>query len=469
MKYMLGECSSLKSIDLSSFDVNSVKSMNNMFYNCSSLKTIDLSNFYTPSVTDIKNMFSSCSSLESIDLSNFNTSLVTDFDSLFKGCTKLKYIDISSFDIKVKNLNNLFINVPLKYLNIYNINDPKNKIATTELNDIVNLTICQNRQIFTKEDKNYQCCKYNIEKEMCEFSNYITVYFGESTEYTNGFEFDDLGDSNDKRKDKIDFILNGNDKNPINGSQPFTVQEGSKIDIFLKNISSLKGFFDSNYDLNVEYIISIDLSHVDSSLITDLGNLFYGCNSLQYIDFFNFDTSKVTNMESMFEGCNSLKSIDLSSFKVSSVNKMGSMFSGCNSLLSVYLPNFDSSSTDDMSAMFYGCNELESIDLSYFNTSLVTDMSFMFSDCESLKVLDISNFNIENVTNSESMFYGANSLQYIDIYNLIDSRNIIEKSELKNLPSLIICGRESLFEKMNINVAIMIIIVRKKGVYLIIT
>jgi surface protein len=136
---------------------------------------------------------------------------------------------------------------------------------------------------------------------MCEFSNYITVYFGESTEYVDGFEFDDLGDSNDKRKAKIDFILNGNNKNPINGSQPFTVQEGSKIDIFLKNISSLKGFFDSNYDTNVEYIISIDLSHVDSSLITDLGNLFYGCNSLQYIDFFNFDTSKVTNMESMFE------------------------------------------------------------------------------------------------------------------------------------------------------------------------
>ena len=38
MSYMFENCSSLKSIDLSSFNTTNVKDMNSMFFNCSSLK-----------------------------------------------------------------------------------------------------------------------------------------------------------------------------------------------------------------------------------------------------------------------------------------------------------------------------------------------------------------------------------------------------------------------------------------------
>ena len=451
MKSMFGECSSLELIDLSSFDASLVTSMESMFSKCSSLKAIDLSNFNTPSLTGMQSMFSGCSSLELIDLSNFNTSLVDGFNNLFLGCTKLKYLDISSFNVeKPKNLDGVFTNVPLKYLNIYNIADSKNKLAKTELNNLINLTVCQKSEIFTNENINYQCCKYNIETEMCELSNYITVYFSsdidEDIEYANGFECDDLGYPIEERKDKIDFILNGNDKTPINSTQPFIVKK-SKIDIFFKNITSLKGFFDSDYDMNTENIISIDLSHLDSSYITDLGSLFSGCFSLKYIDFLNFDTSKLTNMESMFEGCISLEFIDLSNFKTSLVTKMNSMFSECEELESIYLSNFDTSSVENMNSMFSGCNKLESIDLSYFNTSLVTDMRSMFSNCQSLKVLDISNFNMENVIKSENMFSEVNNLRYINTYNIIDSKNIIGQSDLKNLANLIVCGQTNILEK----------------------
>ena len=396
MESMFDGCSSLELIDLSKLDVPLVKSMKNMFKNCSSLKTIDLSNFNTPSLTSLEQMFCNCSSLESLDLSSFTTSSVSDFNNLFSGCTNLKYLDISSFNLeKAEDLTNLFINVSLQYLNIYNINDPNNKIVNTELNDLTNFTICQKREIFTKEDKNYVCCKYNIETELCEFSNYITIYFEKDAEYTKGFELDSSGNSIEERKDKIDFIINGNDKNSIKGSQPFKVNGGSKIDIIFTNITSLSHFFDYNKDPNVGKIISFDLSHLDTSFITDLGSLFSGCSSLQYIDFLNFDTSKVTNMESMFSGCSQIKSIDLS----------------------------------------------------YFNTSSVTDMTKMFSDCKSLKVLDISNFDMENVTKSESMFSGVSNLKYINIYNMIDSQNIIGQSDLKNLADLIICGQASILNK----------------------
>ena len=52
--------------------------MSGMFYNCSSLISIDLSSFNTSNVKNMGGMFYKCSSLTSIDLSSFNTSKVND-------------------------------------------------------------------------------------------------------------------------------------------------------------------------------------------------------------------------------------------------------------------------------------------------------------------------------------------------------------------------------------------------------
>ena len=61
MSFMFFNCSSLKSIDLSSFNTNNVTNMNSMFNNCYSLNSIDLSSFNTNKVTNMKYMFSYCS------------------------------------------------------------------------------------------------------------------------------------------------------------------------------------------------------------------------------------------------------------------------------------------------------------------------------------------------------------------------------------------------------------------------
>ena len=70
--------------------------MENMFKGCSSLKSIDLSSFNTTNVNNMARMFSHCSSLESIDLSSFNTTNannVKDMSWMFWGCSSLKSID----------------------------------------------------------------------------------------------------------------------------------------------------------------------------------------------------------------------------------------------------------------------------------------------------------------------------------------------------------------------------------------
>ena len=151
-------------------------------------------------------------------------------------------------------------------------------------------------------------------------------------------------------------------------------------------------------------LTSIDLSGFDTSKVTDMSHMFYGCSRLPSIDLSDFDTSKVTTMYYMFYGCIGLPSIDLSDFDTSNVTNMASMFNYCYGLKSIDLSGFDTSKVTDMNTMFYGCIGLTSIDLSGFDTSKVTDMNTMFYACRSLPSIDLSDFDTSNVTNMSNMF-----------------------------------------------------------------
>ena len=69
----------------------------------------------------------------------------------------------------------------------------------------------------------------------------------------------------------------------------------------------------SNMFSGLNNIISIDLSHFDSSLVTNMQYMFSSCKNLNFIDLSNIDTSQVTNMGNIFYSCSSLVSIDVSS------------------------------------------------------------------------------------------------------------------------------------------------------------
>ena len=108
MSSMFLNCSSLTSLDVSSFNTGSVTDMRYMFQECSNLNILDLSNFDTSSVTNMSNMFYYCLSLKSLDVSNFNTGSVTDMRYMFSYCANLTTI-LGSLDlIKATNINNMF-------------------------------------------------------------------------------------------------------------------------------------------------------------------------------------------------------------------------------------------------------------------------------------------------------------------------------------------------------------------------
>ena len=59
--------------------------------------------------------------------------------------------------------------------------------------------------------------------------------------------------------------------------------------------------------------------------------VFFECSKLEEIKL-NFNCINVTNMSNMFSGCNSLKEIILSSFNNKNITDMSDMFCKCSSI-----------------------------------------------------------------------------------------------------------------------------------------
>ena len=100
MSSMFERCESLETLELSSFNIQSLVGMNYMFGGCSSLVSVNLNSFNTQNVQYMIGLFRYCSSLETLDLSSFNTSsIIIKYDvpglyNMFDGCDNLRYITL---------------------------------------------------------------------------------------------------------------------------------------------------------------------------------------------------------------------------------------------------------------------------------------------------------------------------------------------------------------------------------------
>ena len=159
-----------------------------------------------------------------------------------------------------------------------------------------------------------------------------------------------------------------------------------------KPIVSMLNMFNGSKTTN------IDTSSFDTSNVTNMNNMFYGCSSLTDIDVTNFDTSNVTNMLAMFASCSSLTDIDVTNFDTSNVVTMVSMFGGCSNLEKIDVTNFDTGNVKNMASMFGGCSSLTELDLSGFDlrggNSFGSIASSIFGGDSSLKKLNLSNMKL---------------------------------------------------------------------------
>lgn len=183
------------------------------------------------------------------------------------------------------------------------------------------------------------------------------------------------------------------------------------------NVTSMKWMF-----YGCSKLTDLDVSNFNTENVGTMNGMFYNCSSLTNLDVSDFNTENVGDMNMMFAGCSKLTDLDVSNFKTENVTNMGSMFNGCSSLTVLDVTNFNTERVTDMNWMFRRCSSLKGLDVSNFSTALVTNMGSMFDGCSGLTVLDISNFNTERVTNMNAMFAYCSRLTNLDVSNFNTER-----------------------------------------------
>ena len=433
MSSMFWNCSKIQSLDLSNFNTAKVKDMEAMFLECSDLQSIKLSSFNTEKVWTMERMFYGCKKLQSLDLSNFNTEEVKNMYSMFEDCFILQSLDLSSFNTKkVNKMLRMFFNCN-KLVSIYASN-----LFTTD-----NVSEYDSRQMFlycdslsgdiaydqnhvdktyAKIDGGYFRDKAYANRPWAKYADGTLTFFvseykktidGSNGEYELNIGSDYPGWITDHKTDITKVVFDESFKiaRPTTGSYWFS---SCKNLVTIENISYLNTseMTDMSYMFyGCENLQSLDVSNFNTENVTDMSVMFHKCKNLQSLDVSNFNTAKVKNMDNMFADCWRLQSLDLSNFNTENVTNMQFMFYWCNNLQSLNVSNFNTAKVENMKGMFYSCSKLQSLDLSSFNTANVENMSYMFEYCNKLNAIYASDkFTTSNVTSSNQMFYNCFSL-----------------------------------------------------------
>ena len=164
---------------------------------------------------------------------------------------------------------------------------------------------------------------------------------------------------------------------------------------------------DKEIDKNIYFIPTKSDGTVllDTSQVTDMRDMFSGCDNLTEIPL--LDTGKVTSMNNMFSDCNNLTGIPL--LDTSSVTSMNSMFNGCKNLTEI--PLLDTGKVTSMVTMFMDCVNLTTIP--QLNTSSVIGISDIFNGCINLTTESLNNI-LQMCVNAVS-YTSIKTLAYIGL------------------------------------------------------
>lgn len=402
---MFRGCVSLTELDLSGSNAEKVKKMGSMFYGCVALSNLNLSGFKTGSLTEMRYLFSSCQSLESLDLSGFNTENVTSMESMFSQCSSLRSLDLSSFNTsKVIGMNLMFFNctnlesIDLSSFDTENLQKMAHMFYSCTKLDTLDLSSFATPNM-TSMLSAFQNCK-----------NLKTIYV------TSAFTTDKVTEGSYAFAGCVNLPNFNPDKT---GVEMAHTGEG--------------GYLTAATASWVRWDAPTGTLSFHRGVTKPVGKNIYG---LQYgnrqdwndhaaeikkvVFKAGFRDETHTTCSSWFCGCTNLTSIEgIENLNTSYVNYMSEMFAQCSNLETLDLSHFNTENVVNMSKMFYGCTKLHDLNISSFNTENVKYMNEMFDGCSSLETLDLSHFNTRNVLYSglNYMFNGCSSLSSLDVSN----------------------------------------------------
>lgn len=402
---MFRGCASLTELDLSGSNAEKVKDMGWMFYGCDALSNLNLSGFKTGSLTDMRYLFSSCQSLESLDLSGFNTENVSSMVSMFSQCSSLRSLDLSSFNTsKVIDMNLMFYNctnlesIDLSSFDTENLQRMDYMFCSCTKLEMLDLSSFATPNM-TSMLSAFQYCK-----------NLKTIYV------TSAFTTDKVTEGRTAFAGCVNLPNYNPDKT---GVEMAHTGEGG----YLTAASATWVRWDAPTGT-----LSFHRGATKPAGDNILG-LGYGKNpewdthaaEIQKVVFkAGFRDETHTTCSNWFNGCTNLTSIEgIENLNTSNVKNMSGMFALCSNLETLDLSHFNTEKVTTMAQMFYGCTKLHNLNIDNFNTENVSYMNGMFEGCSGLDTLDLSHFNTRYVRKSgfNYMFNGCSSLSSLDVSN----------------------------------------------------
>lgn len=402
---MFRGCVSLTELDLSGSNAEKVKNMNSMFYGCVALSNLNLSGFKTGSLTEMRYLFSSCHSLESLDLSGFNTENVTSMVSMFSQCSSLRSLDLSSFNTsKVIGMNLMFYNctnlesIDLSSFETENLQQMPHMFYSCTKLETLNLSSFATPNM-TSMLSAFQNCK-----------NLKTIYV------TSAFTTDKVTEGRSAFAGCVNLPNYNPDKTGVEMAH-----------------TGAGGYLMAATASWVRWDAPTGTLSFHRGATKPVGNNIYELQNgdrqdwnthaaeIQKVVFkAGFRDETHTTCSNWFNGCTNLTSIEgIENLNTSNVKNMSGMFALCSNLETLDLSHFNTERVTTMAQMFYGCTKLHDLNISSFNTEKVTSMNQMFSNCSSLDSLDLSHFNAKGVLyhGLYAMFSGCSSLKFLDVSN----------------------------------------------------
>lgn len=401
LKAMFNNCTSLTELDLSGSNSENVKDMSEMFNGCRALSKLVLTDFKTGQVSTMESMFLNCSKLETLDVSSFNTENVTTMVGMFNNCSSLRSLDLSGFNTaNVTEMSSMFKDCSsLRSLDLSSFNTRKVSAMQSMFKGCTNLESIDFSS-FDTENMTSMIAMFNscTKLETLDLSSFATP---KMVTMTSAFEkcvnLKTIYVTSAFTTDKVTV-----DSWAFDGC------------VNLPNFKSAKTGKEMAHTGEGGYLTAATASWVRWDAPT--GTLSFhrsgtkpaGDNILDlgYGDDPNWDTHAAEIKKVVFKA----------GFRDETHTTCSNWFNGCTNLTSIEgIENLNTSNVKNMSGMFAKCSNLETLDLSHFNTEKVTTMAQMLYGCTKLHDLNISSFNTENVTNMYEMFYGCSSLNTLDL------------------------------------------------------
>ncbi|MDQ8566195.1 BspA family leucine-rich repeat surface protein [Enterococcus faecium] len=457
--------SNLQEVDFRGLDTSNITNMEVMFRNCTNLKKVNFSDINMSKVVAMDHNFQNCRNLTEVNFNNVDVSSLRDTQYMFGGCDNLKVLDLRSFQLPSNaNCSQMFYTNAQTELLVLT-NDEKIKGLNYQNDHRIPLDgvkLSGNGGKFSNNQsikKYFEKCVYSPEKiKISEFekfkqenrpirTEFATTFVSwepEQDEPQNPTNVLDLGNMTYKATwsdpnwdftetdDEITLTRYKGTSNEINLSAvldnkqvtlkdinnnviPTTItkfilkeKNGKKVKVKDTNLS--QGF------LNNTNLTEVNLSGLDSSLVTNLQELFKNCSNLLRVTLTGMNTQNVSNFKSMFYECSKLSNVNVTNLNTASVTDMSHLFYNCRALKDINLAGWNTTKVQRMGKMFHN-TPITSLDISHFSTPVLKSTNRMFNGCNNLKIVRMDNFDMSHNTDSAAMFYRGKRTEILVVTN----------------------------------------------------